>query len=58
MHLSPEGPIKKESRENGNYDVLFCADLDDNSEVHASVAGDPRPWLRIDSKMIAESAIV
>ena len=51
-----EGP-SRESRENGNYDVLFCADLDDGSEVHASVAGDLDPGYGSTSKMIAESAI-
>ena len=51
-----EGP-SKESRENGNYDVLFCADLSDGSSLHASVSGDMDPGYGSTSKMIAESAI-
>ena len=51
-----EGP-SKESRENGNYDVLFCADLSDGSTMHASVSGDMDPGYGSTSKMIAESAI-
>ena len=51
-----EGP-SKESRENGNYDVLFCADLSDGSTVHASVSGDMDPGYGSTSKMIAESAL-
>ena len=39
-----EGP-SKESRENGNYDVLFCADLTDGSSLHASVSGDMDPGM-------------
>ena len=51
-----EGP-SKESRENGNYDVLFCADLSDGSSLHTSVSGDMDPGYGSTSKMIAESAI-
>ena len=51
-----EGP-SKESRENGNYDVLFCADLADGSTIHAAVSGDMDPGYGSTSKMIAESAI-
>ncbi len=51
-----EGP-SKESRENGNYDVLFCADLTDGSSLHVSVSGDMDPGYGSTSKMIAESAL-
>ncbi len=51
-----KGP-SKESRENGNYDVLFCADLNDGSSLHASVSGDMDPGYGSTSKMIAESAL-
>ena len=50
-----EGP-SRESRENGNYDVLFCADCD-NETIHASVKGDMDPGYGSTSKMITESAI-
>ena len=49
------GP-SRESRENGNYDVLFCGDINEES-VHVSVAGDMDPGYGSTSKMIAESAI-
>ena len=51
-----EGP-SKESRENGNYDVLFCADLTDGSSLHASVSGDMDPGYGSTSKMRAERAL-
>ena len=51
-----EGP-SKESRDNGNYDVLFCADLADGSTLHAAVSGDMDPGYGSTSKMISESAI-
>ena len=51
-----EGP-SRESRENGNYDVLFCGDLDNEESVHVSVAGDMDPGYGSTSKMITESAI-
>ena len=51
-----EGP-SKESRENGNYDILFCADLDDGSVLNISVKGDMDPGYGSTSKMIAESAL-
>ena len=50
-----EGP-SKESRENGNYDVLFCADLDDQT-IKVSVSGDMDPGYGSTSKMITESAV-
>jgi len=50
-----EGP-SRESRENGNYDVLFCGDINEES-VHVSVAGDMDPGYGSTSKMITESAI-
>ena len=50
-----EGP-SRESRENGNYDILFCGDINDES-VHISVAGDMDPGYGSTSKMITESAI-
>ena len=51
-----EGP-SKESRENGNYDILFCADISDGSSIHASVSGDLDPGYGSTSKMITESAL-
>ena len=51
-----EGP-SKESRENGNYDILFCADMSDGSSMHASVSGDLDPGYGSTSKMITESAL-
>ena len=50
-----EGP-SRESRENGNYDVLFCADVDGET-IKASVNGDMDPGYGSTSKMITESAI-
>ncbi|MBL6903599.1 MAG: saccharopine dehydrogenase NADP-binding domain-containing protein [SAR86 cluster bacterium] len=50
-----DGP-SRESRENGNYDILFCADID-NQSIHASVAGDMDPGYGSTSKMILESAL-
>ena len=50
-----EGP-SRESRENGNYDILFCGDVNDEN-VHVSVVGDMDPGYGSTSKMIAESAI-
>jgi|TARA_B100001059_G_scaffold56602_1_gene51607 short subunit dehydrogenase-like uncharacterized protein len=50
-----EGP-SKESREAGNYDVLFCADIE-GSVISTSVTGDMDPGYGSTSKMIAESAI-
>ncbi|MDA8613712.1 saccharopine dehydrogenase NADP-binding domain-containing protein [Gammaproteobacteria bacterium] len=51
-----EGP-SKESRDNGNYDILFCADLADGSTIQAAVSGDLDPGYGSTSKMIAESSI-
>ena len=50
-----EGP-SRESRENGNYNVLFCADIDGET-IKASVNGDMDPGYGSTSKMITESAI-
>ena len=50
-----EGP-SKESREQGNYDVLFLADSDEGT-IEARVTGDMDPGYGSTSKMIAESAI-
>ena len=50
-----EGP-SREKRENGSYDILFCADIDGNV-VKASVAGDMDPGYGSTSKMITESAV-
>src|SRR6056300_497682 len=51
-----EGP-SKESRENGNYDVLFCADLTDGSSLHASVSGDMDPGYGSTWRSPAQSAL-
>ena len=50
-----EGP-SKESREQGNYDILFFADLEKES-IAARVTGDMDPGYGSTSKMIAESAL-
>ena len=50
-----DGP-SRESRENGNYDVLFCADVDGET-IKASVGGDMDPGYGSTSKMITESAV-
>ena len=50
-----EGP-SRESREKGSYDILFCADMNEES-VHVSVKGDMDPGYGSTSKMITESAI-
>ena len=50
-----EGP-SKESREQGNYDVLFFADIDGET-IEARVTGDMDPGYGSTSKMITESAI-
>ena len=50
-----EGP-SREKRENGNYDILFCAEVD-GQVFKASVAGDMDPGYGSTSKMITESAI-
>ena len=55
LWILSKGP-SRESRENGNYDVLFCGDINEES-VHVSVAGDMDPGYGSTSKMIAESAI-
>ena len=50
-----EGP-SREKRENGSYDILFCADID-GKVFKASVSGDMDPGYGSTSKMITESAI-
>ena len=50
-----EGP-SREKRENGGYDVLFCADID-GEVVKASVTGDMDPGYGSTSKMITESVV-
>ena len=50
-----EGP-SREKRENGNYDILFCADIN-NEVVKVSVSGDMDPGYGSTSKMITESAV-
>ena len=50
-----EGP-SREKRENGNYDILFCAEVD-GQVFKASVTGDMDPGYGSTSKMITESAI-
>ena len=50
-----EGP-SREKRENGNYDILFCAEVDGHV-FKASVSGDMDPGYGSTSKMITESAI-
>ena len=50
-----EGP-SRENRENGNYDILFCAEVD-GQVFKASVTGDMDPGYGSTSKMITESAI-
>ena len=50
-----EGP-SKESREQGNYDVLFVAESGDET-MQARVTGDMDPGYGSTSKMIAESAL-
>ena len=56
MPAPGEGP-SKDSRENGNYDVLFCADMPDGETLKATVTGDMDPGYGSTSKMIAESAV-
>ncbi len=50
-----EGP-SREKRENGSYDILFCADVD-GEVFKASVSGDMDPGYGSTSKMITESAV-
>ena len=50
-----EGP-SQESREQGNYDVLFFADIDEGC-IEARVTGDMDPGYGSTSKMITESAM-
>ena len=50
-----DGP-SRESIENGNYDVLFCADVD-GATIKASVSGDMDPGYGSTSKMITESVV-
>jgi short subunit dehydrogenase-like uncharacterized protein len=51
-----EGP-SRESREAGNYDVLFVGTTADGQEIRAAVTGDMDPGYGSTSKMIAESAV-
>jgi short subunit dehydrogenase-like uncharacterized protein len=51
-----EGP-SRESREAGNYDVLFVGTTADGREIRAAVAGDMDPGYGSTSKMITESAV-
>ncbi len=50
-----EGP-SRESREAGNYDVLFIG-TDGTSEIHYAVSGDMDPGYGSTSKMIAQAAL-
>ena len=51
-----EGP-SRESREAGNYDVLFIGTTPEGDELRAAVTGDMDPGYGSTSKMIAESAV-
>ena len=51
-----EGP-SKESREAGNYDILFHGTTASGDTLSASVGGDLDPGYGSTSKMIAESAV-
>lgn len=51
-----EGP-SRESREAGNYDVLFVGTTEDGQEIRAGVSGDMDPGYGSTSKMITESAV-
>lgn len=51
-----EGP-SKESREAGNYDVLFVGHTAKGEEIRAGVTGDMDPGYGSTSKMLAESAL-
>ncbi len=51
-----EGP-SRESREAGNYDVLFVGTTADGQEIRAGVTGDMDPGYGSTSKMLAESAV-
>jgi short subunit dehydrogenase-like uncharacterized protein len=51
-----EGP-SRESREAGNYDVLFVGTTADGQEIRAAVTGDMDPGYGSTSKMLAESAV-
>ncbi|MGC6512133.1 MAG: saccharopine dehydrogenase family protein [Parvibaculales bacterium] len=51
-----EGP-SKESREAGNYDVLFVGQMPDGEIIKAGVTGDMDPGYGSTSKMLAESAV-
>jgi short subunit dehydrogenase-like uncharacterized protein len=56
MPAPGEGP-SQESRENGNFNVLFCADMPNGETLKATVTGDMDPGYGSTSKMIAESAV-
>jgi len=56
LHLKLKINDSRESRENGNYDILFYGDIE-NQSIHVSVAGDMDPGYGSTSKMILESAL-
>ena len=51
-----EGPTKEE-RENGFYDVLFVADMDNGEQVQLGVKGKYDPGYGSTSRMLAETGI-
>ena len=51
-----EGPSKEE-RENGFYDVLFVAEMEDGETLHLGVKGKYDPGYGSTSRMLAETAI-
>ncbi|MEM8497456.1 MAG: saccharopine dehydrogenase NADP-binding domain-containing protein [Pseudomonadota bacterium] len=51
-----EGP-SRESREAGNYDILFLGTTDDGQTIQVGVTGDMDPGYGSTSKMITESAV-
>jgi short subunit dehydrogenase-like uncharacterized protein len=51
-----EGP-SRESREAGNYDLLFVGTTADGREIRVGVTGDMDPGYGSTSKMITESAV-
>ena len=56
MPAPGEGP-SQESREKGNFNVLFCADMPNGETLNSTVTGDMDPGYGSTSKMITESAI-
>jgi len=51
-----EGPSREE-RENGYYELLFIAEMEDGRSLTATVKGDRDPGYGSTSKMISESAL-